>query len=117
MRPAAAATLTQRRLPVGDGHGGFAASRREAEHPGGMADLGQAIENPCALCLEAAVVEDGVGFGERRVAEDVGVGGEAGERRRAGVAHRGRGRAPARSWLASGARASSASAVSRSAGT
>ena len=64
------------------GHGGFAVSSGEAEHPGGMPDLRQAIQNPRALGLEAAVVEDGVGFGEGRVPEHVGFGGERGQGRR-----------------------------------
>ena len=81
MRPAAAATLTQRRLT---GETGIAASRdaaREAQHARGLAEVREAVENPRALGVEHGVVERGVGFGKGGVAQRVGIGRQPRQRR------------------------------------
>ena len=118
IRPAAAATLTQRRLPVETGMATSRRAAREAEHPRGLAEMRQPVENPGALGVEHGVVEDGVGFGKGDVAQAVGVGGQAGERVGARVAAGDVGERVASSWSARRARgATNASAVSRSIGT
>ena len=99
-----------------DRHGHFAGAAREVEHTGGLAEVGQPVENPRALRFELASSKMCVGFGERGVAPLVGIGRQARELGRAALASA-TCRSAWSSWSLSGARTTNASAVSRSMGT
>ena len=87
IRPAAAATLTQRRLPPDDRHGHFApGAAREVKHARRLAKVGEPVENPRALGVEHGVVEVRVGFGSRGIAPLVGIDRQTRELGRAALA-------------------------------